>query len=117
MEITDITIRKLTLQSKMKAVVSITFDHQFVVHDVKVVEGNHGLFIAMPSRRTPEGEYKDIVHPINSEFREIISEQVLNKYRAAIRQLSQDIENMDNPDAGMNYDYFYDSDNDPGERD
>ena len=58
MEVTDITIRKLTLESKMKAIVSITFDNQFVVHDVKVIDGNHGLFIAMPSRRTQEGEYK-----------------------------------------------------------
>ena len=77
MEITDIVIRKLSLDSKMKAIVSITFDQSFVVHDVKVVEGNNGLFIAMPSRRTPEGEFKDIVHPINSEFREVISSQVL----------------------------------------
>ncbi|MBO4689022.1 MAG: septation regulator SpoVG [Clostridiales bacterium] len=95
MEITDITIRKLTLESKMKAVVSITFDDQFVVHDVKVIEGNHGLFIAMPSRRTPEGEYKDIVHPINSTFRDILSEQVLAKYKDAIRSLSRGIDNLD----------------------
>ena len=97
MEITDITIRKLTLESKMKAIVSITFDNQFVVHDVKVIEGNHGLFIAMPSRRTPEGEYKDIVHPINSEFRDMLSERVLAKYKDAIRTLSgiQDYEDFE----------------------
>ncbi|MBP5417349.1 MAG: septation regulator SpoVG [Clostridiales bacterium] len=91
MEISDIVIRKLTLESKMKAIVSITFDQQFVVHDVKVVEGNNGLFIAMPSRRTPEGEYKDIVHPINSSFRDQISAQVLAKYKEAIEQLSQQV--------------------------
>ena len=91
MEITDIVIRKLSLDSKMKAIVSITFDQSFVVHDVKVVEGNNGLFIAMPSRRTPEGEFKDIVHPINSEFREVISSQVLAKYKEAIEQLSQQV--------------------------
>ncbi|MBR5974625.1 MAG: septation regulator SpoVG [Clostridiales bacterium] len=95
MEITDITIRKLTLESKMKAVVSITFDDQFVVHDVKVIEGNHGLFIAMPSRRTQEGEYKDIVHPINSTFRDILSEQVLAKYKEAIRSLTRGLEDFD----------------------
>ena len=95
MEITDITIRKLTLESKMKAIVSITFDNQFVVHDVKVIEGNHGLFIAMPSRRTPEGEYKDIVHPINSEFRDMLSERVLAKYKDAIRTLSQGIQDYE----------------------
>lgn len=103
MEVTDITIRKLTLESKMKAIVSITFDNQFVVHDVKVIDGNHGLFIAMPSRRTQEGEYKDIVHPINSEFRDALSEQVLAKYKEAIRSLSAgigDYESKDEPYAG-----------------
>lgn len=80
MEISDIVIRKLSLESKMKAIVSITFDQQFVVHDVKVIEGNHGLFIAMPSRRTPEGEYKDIVHPINSETREELQSRILKTF-------------------------------------
>ncbi len=91
MEITDIMIRKLSLNSKMKAIVSITFDNSFVIHDVKVVEGHKGIFVAMPSRRTPEGEFKDIVHPINSEFREVISSQVLAKYKEAIEQLSQQV--------------------------
>lgn len=91
MEITDITIRKLSLESKMKAVVSITFDNEFVVHDVKVIDGNHGLFIAMPSRRTPEGEYKDIVHPVNAEFRNKLSSAVLAKYKETIESLSEQV--------------------------
>lgn len=95
MEITGIVIRKLSLESKMKAIVSITFDEQFVVHDVKVIEGNNGLFIAMPSRRTPEGEFKDIVHPINSDFRERISKEVLDEYKRAIQNLSRQIESLD----------------------
>jgi stage V sporulation protein G len=84
MEITSIIIRRISLESKMKAIVSITFDNAFVVHDVKVIEGANGLFIAMPSRRTQEGDFKDIVHPINSEFREDLSRAVLEKYQAAL---------------------------------
>ena len=84
MVITSIIIRRISLESKMKAIVSITFDNAFVVHDVKVIEGANGLFIAMPSRRTQEGDFKDIVHPINSEFREDLSRAVLEKYQAAL---------------------------------
>lgn len=84
MEISGIIIRRISLESKMKAIVSITFDNAFVVHDVKVIEGANGLFIAMPSRRTQEGDFKDIVHPINSEFREELSRAVLEKYQAAL---------------------------------
>mgnify|MGYP005850335547 FL=1 len=68
----------------MKAVVSITFDGEFVVHDVKVVEGPNGLFVAMPSRKTPEGEYRDIAHPISATAREVIQRAVLKAYQAAI---------------------------------
>lgn len=84
MEITSITIRKMSNEGKMKAIVSVTFDQCFVVHDIKVIEGTNGYFIAMPSRKTQEGEFKDIVHPINSEFREILSTEVLGKYREAL---------------------------------
>lgn len=91
MEVTDITIRKLSLENKMKAIVSITFDNEFVVHDVKVIDGNNGLFIAMPSRRTPEGEFKDIVHPVNAEFRNKLSAAVLAKYKATIESLSEQV--------------------------
>ena len=69
MQITDVRVRKVNSEGKMKAVVSVTFDNQFVVHDIKVIDGQNGTFIAMPSRRTPDGEFKDIAHPINSETR------------------------------------------------
>ena len=69
MKITDVRVRKITKAGKMKAVVSITLDNEFVVHDIKVIEGEKGLFIAMPSRKTAEGEYRDIAHPINSKTR------------------------------------------------
>ena len=90
MEISGIIIRRISLESKMKAIVSITFDNAFVVHDVKVIEGANGLFIAMPSRRTQEGDFKDIVHPINSEFREELSHAVLEKYQAALADYMSD---------------------------
>ncbi len=80
MNITDVRIRKITSTGKMKAIVSVTFDDMFVVHDMKIIEGQSGLFIAMPSRKTPNGEYKDIAHPINSETREAIQAIILQKY-------------------------------------
>jgi stage V sporulation protein G len=78
--ITDVRIRKIGSEGKMRAVASVTFDNAFVVHDIKVIEGQSGLFIAMPSRKTPDGEYRDIAHPINSETREILQNLVLEKY-------------------------------------
>ena len=87
MDISNITIRKITTEGKMKAIVSVAFDHVFVVHDIKVIEGNNGFFIAMPSRKTQDGEFKDIVHPINSEFREFLSKAVLQKYRETLEEL------------------------------
>ncbi len=84
MEITDIRIRQMSHDEKMKAVVSVTFDNCFVVHDIKVIEGMDKLFIAMPSRKTPEGEYKDIAHPINIEMRELLSERILEKYNSTL---------------------------------
>lgn len=80
MEITDVRVRKVNTEGKMKAVVSVTFDNEFVVHDVKVVEGNNGLFVAMPSRKTPEGDFRDIAHPISSASREKIQTKVLEEY-------------------------------------
>ncbi|BAK47134.1 MAG: septation regulator SpoVG [Lachnospiraceae bacterium] len=80
MNITDIRIRKIDKEGKMKAVVSITIDDVFVVHDIKVIEGEKGLFIAMPSRRNAEGEYRDVAHPINSETRKYIQDLVMDKY-------------------------------------
>ncbi|MBQ2662825.1 MAG: septation regulator SpoVG [Clostridia bacterium] len=82
MEITDIRIKKVTGESKMKAVASVTFDNAFAVHDVKVIEGPEKLFVAMPSRRTPDGEYRDIAHPINSDMRQALESRVLAAYDA-----------------------------------
>lgn len=84
MQITDVRVRLIDRESKMKAVVSITIDDVFVVHDIKVIEGEKGLFIAMPSRRTSDGEYKDIAHPINSETRDNIQNLIIEKYRDAL---------------------------------
>ena len=80
MEITDIRVRKINSEGRMKAVVSVTFDGSFVVHDIKVIEGQEKLFVAMPSRKTPEGEFKDIAHPINAETREFLQNAIISKY-------------------------------------
>lgn len=80
MQITDVRIRKIAADGKMKAIVSVTFDNEFVVHDIKVIEGQNGLFIAMPSRKTPDGEFKDIAHPINTDTREKIQNAILDEY-------------------------------------
>ena len=84
MEITDIRIRKISNEGKMKAIVSLTFDDAFAVHDIKVIEGQERLFVAMPSRRTPDGEFKDIAHPINAQMREQIQTAILDRYQAAL---------------------------------
>lgn len=86
MEITDIRIRKIDKDGKMKAIVSITFDDAFVVHDIKVIEGKKGLFIAMPSRKAVDNEFKDIAHPINPETRNHLQNEVLEKYYEALRE-------------------------------
>lgn len=80
MDITDIRIRKVNADGKLKAYVTVTFDESFVVHNVKVIEGENGIFIAMPSRRTKNGEYKDVAHPINTEFRGILQNRILEEY-------------------------------------
>lgn len=89
MQITDIRIRKVEKEGKMKAVVSITLDDEFVVHDIKVIEGEKGLFIAMPSRKASDGEYRDIAHPINSGTREKIQNLILAKYEEAVAEVSE----------------------------
>ena len=80
MTITDVRVRKIAKEGKMKAIVSITVDDEFVVHDIKVIEGDKGLFIAMPSKRSADGEYRDIAHPINSGTRDMIQRVILDKY-------------------------------------
>ena len=82
MQITDVRIRKVAKEGKMKAVVSITIDNEFVVHDIKVIEGEKGLFIAMPSRKAADGEYRDIAHPIYSDTRNMIQTLILEQYEA-----------------------------------
>ena len=88
MTITDVRVRKIASEGKMKAIVSVTFDNEFVVHEIKVIEGQNGLFIAMPSRKTPDGEFKDIAHPINTETRERIQGAILEAYEKAVSEES-----------------------------
>ena len=83
MQITDVRVRKITKEGKLRAVVSITIDNEFVVHDIKVIEGEKGLFIAMPSRKSADGEYRDVAHPINTDTRERIQSLILEKYEQA----------------------------------
>jgi stage V sporulation protein G len=90
MNITDIRVRKITKEGKMKAVVSITFGNEFVVHDIKVIEGEKGLFIAMPSKKAAGGEYRDIAHPINSETRAMIQKMVLDAYQKALSEPTEE---------------------------
>lgn len=90
MEITDIRIKRVATDSKMKAVVSVTFDNAFVVHDIKIIEGQDKLFTAMPSRKTPEGEYKDIAHPINSEMRIQLEKAILDQYEKELAQSTEE---------------------------
>ncbi len=89
MNITDVRVRKMDPEGKMKAVVSVTLDDSFVVHDIKVIEGEKGMFIAMPSRKGSLGEYRDIAHPINSEMREIFQKAILEKYEEAMNESSE----------------------------
>ena len=90
MQITDVRVRKIEKEGKMKAIVSITIDNEFVVHDIKVIEGEKGLFIAMPSRKAADGEYRDIAHPINSETRDMIQSVILEKYATAALEEQQE---------------------------
>ena len=84
MEVTDVRVRKFSKEGKMKAVVSITLDEEFVIHDIKVIEGEKGLFIAMPSKRGLDGEYRDVAHPINTQIREKIQSAIMEGYNRAL---------------------------------
>ena len=90
MQITDVRVRKIEKEGKMKAIVSITIDNEFVVDDIKVIEGEKGLFIAMPSRKAADGEYRDIAHPINSGTRDMIQSIILDKYESAALESQQE---------------------------
>lgn len=91
MEITDVKVRKINTEGRMKAVVSVTFDDAFVVHDIKVIAGQDKLFIAMPSRKTPDGEFKDIAHPINAEMRELLQSTILGKYEESLSEYALEV--------------------------
>jgi len=86
MEITDVRIRRIDTEGKMKAVASVTLDNEFVIHDIKIIESHNGLFIAMPSRKTPDGEFKDIAHPINAQSRERLQTAILEKYQNSLAE-------------------------------
>ena len=91
MEITDIRLKKFAKEGKMKAIVSITLDNEFAVHDIKVIEGEKGLFIAMPSRKAADGDYRDIAHPINQSTRERIQSLILAEYEKALLEEDEEI--------------------------
>jgi len=98
MEITDVRIRKVSREGKMRAVVSITIDNEFVVHDIKVIDGDKGWFIAMPSRKTADNEFRDIAHPIHSSTREKIQDAIIEKYKIALLD-EEAIEEADSTDV------------------
>ena len=90
MKVTDVRVSKIAREGKMRAIVSITLDDEFVIHDIKVIEGDKGLFIAMPSKKAADGEYRDIAHPINSYTREVVQKIILESYEKAL--LEPDVE-------------------------
>ena len=92
MQITDVRLRKVNSENRMKAVASVTFDNEFVVHDIKVIESQNGLFIAMPSRKTATGGYRDIAHPINSEVRAMFQDAILNAYEKELENPTVTVE-------------------------
>ncbi|MBU5668985.1 septation regulator SpoVG [Peptoniphilus sp. MSJ-1] len=94
MNITDVRIRKIPADGKLKAIVSVTFDNEIALHDIKIIEGNDSLFLAMPSRKLPNGEYRDIAHPINAETRKELEDVVFKKYEEVLNEIqSEDSEN------------------------
>jgi len=92
MEITDVRIRKVNKEGKMKAIVSVTFANAFVIHDIKIIDGDNGPFIAMPSRKTLDGEFRDIAHPINTETREMIQSAIMEKYQLVLLEEDNSVE-------------------------
>ncbi|MCL1698456.1 MULTISPECIES: septation regulator SpoVG [unclassified Lysinibacillus] len=98
MEVTDVRLRRVQTDGRMRAIASITLDNEFVVHDIRVIDGNTGLFVAMPSKRTPDGEFRDIAHPINSTTRNKIQEIILNEYHnsseAEVTEKAEELEGI-----------------------
>ena len=94
MNITDIKIRKLYTEGRMRAIISVTFDNEFVVHDIKVIEGPDRYFLAMPSKKLSEGEYRDIVHPINVQVRERLEKEIMDKYTQTVEEWKENEEQM-----------------------
>ncbi len=90
MKITDVRLRKISDDGKMKAIVSVTFDEEFVVHDIKIIEGQNGLFVAMPSRKMADGEFRDIAHPINAETRKKIQDAIFEEYEKLLASEDND---------------------------
>ncbi|MCH4071499.1 septation regulator SpoVG [Pseudoramibacter sp.] len=107
MTITDIRVRKIYSSGKMRGIVSVTFDDEFVVHDIKVIEGQNGFFIAMPSRKTPEGEFKDICHPIKSEMRKMMQDAVLEAYDKAVEAQKEEEEAKEREDVSHELEVDY----------
>ena len=99
MEITDVRLRRVQTDGRMRAIASITLDDEFVIHDIRVIDGNTGLFVAMPSKRTPDGEFRDIAHPINSNTRNKIQDIVLEAYHASKDENPEDKQNENTGDA------------------
>ncbi|MBQ7919556.1 MAG: septation regulator SpoVG [Lachnospiraceae bacterium] len=91
MQITDVRVRKITKEGKMKAIVSITLDNEFVVHDIKVIDGEKGLFIAMPSKKSADGEHRDIAHPINSDTRTVLQDTILAAYEKSLSEPDEEV--------------------------
>ncbi|MCH7323877.1 septation regulator SpoVG [Solibacillus sp. MA9] len=91
MEVTDVRLRRVQTDGRMRAIASITLDDEFVIHDIRVIDGNTGLFVAMPSKRTPDGEFRDIAHPINSNTRNKIQEIVLEAFYASTDENTEDV--------------------------
>lgn len=89
MKITDVRVRRISEEGKMKAIISVTFNEQFVVHDIKIIDGQNGLFIAMPSRKMGDGEFRDIAHPINSETREKLQEAIFAEYEKNLATVTE----------------------------
>ncbi|WP_132946357.1 septation regulator SpoVG [Tumebacillus sp. BK434] len=91
MQITDVRLRKMNTEGRMKAIASITIDNEFVIHDIRIIDGNNGMFVAMPSKRTPDGEFRDIAHPISSETRQKIQDAILNEYYRVEEESAEEV--------------------------